>query len=251
MLRRVVLAILFWFVIGALATITISWSIAAWMPLRPTSTRWLTESRQYAFQEDLSIQVYRGTGWTRRAWRLLIPGMRTFSTFGRVVHRKPEIPPIEDAVSSPVTWPIWGRLESVRVAPRSIPLEGCEHATGWPFPALWYDFDASWKGFSPPIIEVRGGVQLNKPATGNTARVELVRAIPLRPVWAGFVLNTLLWGSGMYLLYMLTFRFRGFLRFRRNHCPRCNYDLSASPTTCPECGWNRDLRASSSMTPTP
>ena len=70
------------------------------------------------------------------------------------------------------------------------------------------------------------------------------RTFGLRPIFPGFVVNTLfyaaLWGA---ILFASRGAWRAFTRWRRSRrglCPRCAYDLAGSSAHgCPECGWNR------------
>ncbi len=64
------------------------------------------------------------------------------------------------------------------------------------------------------------------------------RIIPYRPIWRGFVVNTLLYATILWLLIHGPFgvrRFRGFLRMKRGLCPKCAYPMGES-TVCTECG---------------
>ncbi len=74
------------------------------------------------------------------------------------------------------------------------------------------------------------------------------RAVPLRPVWPGFILNTILYAGLVWLLLVGQHRIRRRARLDRGRCPGCKYDLRGAITneaiTCPECGCviaSRDL----------
>ena len=64
------------------------------------------------------------------------------------------------------------------------------------------------------------------------------RVLPLRPVWPGFIVNTLAYATVWLVLLMIPGAIRGRRRTRKGLCRHCGYDLSATPSTnpCPECG---------------
>ena len=61
-----------------------------------------------------------------------------------------------------------------------------------------------------------------------------VRALPLQPIWPGFIINTLLYAALLWLL-IYGLALRRFLRLRRRLCPRCAYRMGES-AVCTECG---------------
>ena len=63
------------------------------------------------------------------------------------------------------------------------------------------------------------------------------RALPLRPIWLGFTINTLFYAAVLWLLIPGPFALRRLIRRKRGFCPDCGYDLRhADHDTCPECG---------------
>ncbi len=64
-----------------------------------------------------------------------------------------------------------------------------------------------------------------------------VRALPLRPIWPGFAVNTAFYAALLWLLIPGPFALRRFLRLKRGQCFACGYDLGhAEHAACPECG---------------
>jgi len=102
---------------------------------------------------------------------------------------------------------------------------------GWPLPALtfqtWFDYVIEpprqgrhrFDGQPAPTIW-RCGVSI-----GNWAR------LPLRPVWPGFAINTLLYAALLWLPFVV----RRWVRVRRGLCPKCAYPMGES-AVCSECG---------------
>jgi len=76
------------------------------------------------------------------------------------------------------------------------------------------------------------------------------RSLPFRPIWPGFAINTVFYAA---ILFALCFGFvqgRRIIRLRRGRCPKCAYDLRGSESgKCPECGWRRNERSTTSEAP--
>ena len=88
--------------------------------------------------------------------------------------------------------------------------------------------------------------RLNSVSTGSEESEEYVGAwplprqrkspfLPLRPLWPGFALNTLIYAAILWLLIPGPFVLRRFLRVKRGLCPKCAYPMGESGVRT-ECG---------------
>ena len=68
------------------------------------------------------------------------------------------------------------------------------------------------------------------------------RALPLRPIWPGFAVNTLFYAVVLWLLIPGPFVLRRLIRIRRGLCPKCTYPMGES-AVCSECGCELPNRA--------
>ena len=130
--------------------------------------------------------------------------------------------------------PSWANLDDISADNLPDFPEGDERileAHGWPLLALWCDYGLR-RG---DIIAVRGGIAL----VGFEAplRYSEVRSLPLRPIWPGFVVNTIFYAAILWLLIPGSFVLRRFVRRRRGLCPACAYPMGDA-AVCTECGSN-------------
>ena len=108
------------------------------------------------------------------------------------------------------------------------------YAAGWPLRALQcrVEFDHVSDG-----ITLEG--RLDQPRAQNVQ----MPALPYRPIWFGFIGNTLLFAlaaTSVLAAFGSVTRFRRWRRVRRGGCSMCGYDLRGDSTSgCPECGWRR------------
>lgn len=107
------------------------------------------------------------------------------------------------------------------------------HQTGWPMPAL--ACSVHWKqqiANSDIIYTVRGGVQLPRDTQFNP------RALPMTPLWPGFLVNSALFAGLWLLLTVGTGAIRRAWRTQCGRCGGCGYPRSglADSAACPECG---------------
>jgi len=98
-------------------------------------------------------------------------------------------------------------------------------ADGWPRPAL--SADARWTSNRDRLSAVNGGYLID-PITMTTD----FRVLPLRPIWTGFVVDTLLYGSVLFVVPTIRF----WRRHWRRQCVRCGYKLQSEQDRCSECG---------------
>lgn len=84
--------------------------------------------------------------------------------------------------------------------------------------------------------EISGGFIL-QPLPPNTTDYWRDRALPYRPIWPGFVINTLLYAVLLWMLTIGPYQLRCHIRHNRGSCIKCGYDLHhADHKACPECG---------------
>ena len=114
-------------------------------------------------------------------------------------------------------------------------------ASGWPMLAMRFRERTASKsglGGNRNLISTTVTIQYGHPITD---RFGLHNILPLRPVWPGFVVNTLLFTMPAYLVLVIvgagTAMLRRSRRRRRGMCTACGYDLAGlNGGRCPECG---------------
>lgn len=135
--------------------------------------------------------------------------------------------------------PPWSRLNRLPSDPTDaydppVGWTGCiDVGCGWPTrSAAYFAVDSR----RPQVqYDVRDGIVIANP---NNARfAELPRVIPLRIIWSGATINTLIYSAALFVPLTVIPSTRQYLRRRAGHCVNCNYDLRATTTgACPECG---------------
>ena len=76
--------------------------------------------------------------------------------------------------------------------------------------------------------------------TGSSRDIKPAKLLPLRPMWPGFAINTVLYSLALLVSYSLWWLSRRFIRNLRGRCLKCGYDLRGKLTSgCSECGWRR------------
>lgn len=262
-----------YFIVGAAITIGVAWGLAAFLPQEAWSALGRTgpwtwagdsEGSDYRWEcNHLEFSEYCAFGSTRRSWDIPTghsPWLfyhwsdaikNSAVDWSRITFFDP---------STSLSWPGWGVAEQLRSAiyieaddtalRRLLDLErrweGCEHATGWPFRALWYGFahDDMFK------LSAVGGISLSAPIPGTTGvslggppvlvKPYAFRALPTNPIWTGIFADAAVWGAMCALLVHGRVAARRWLRSRRGCCPECAYDLRHELNAgCSECGWNR------------
>ena len=142
----------------------------------------------------------------------------------------------ERDLGRPPPLPAWCRMGPGDPSPASptLIMQAAE-ARGWPLPALSTVFVP---GSDPGSFLPRGrfeGVEIEPSRDPTNVYNPSARTLPLRPVWWGFLANTLLYGGAAWVLVHLPFAARRFGRARRGLCPACGYAVGES-AVCPECG---------------
>jgi hypothetical protein len=123
-----------------------------------------------------------------------------------------------------------------------------EDGCGWPFVALGcrYCLQPTADNESGFITEIEWGFPWSVTAatTANAPPNQFIMlrpgymydvALPLRPMWRGFAINTLFYAAILWLLFATPLELRRMRRIKRGLCPACAYPVGASDL-CTECG---------------
>ena len=119
-----------------------------------------------------------------------------------------------------VWWPALRGGKSVRV----------HCSAGWPLLAL-----TSWQAFdSSDLDSHHWGIPWLRGSDWRPRRIYPL-ALPLFPMWTGFILNTSFYAAVLALVLWVPLAVRRGLRQRSGLCPACAYPRGTSPV-CTECG---------------
>lgn len=116
-----------------------------------------------------------------------------------------------------------------------------DEGRGWPFISMSWEADFEWfhsTTLTSRSLPIRHGIPVRQ---RQWVFPEYSKAIPLKPFWPGFVLNSIFYALAIFggiLLVRHAPQFtRSAIRRRRGQCPKCAYDLrGAMHSQCPECG---------------
>lgn len=211
-MRRRLLAVLTSIVLGSLTTLAIAWACAAWVnPNRAP----MTFSTSQASNGDLqATSIQKCFGHTR-------------------VNRST----LTDLQRDPAT----GAIQSIGV--RGDSYGESESRTGWPMRAMRC-------GNTHEVTLGDGQAILQAHFSGTPGRTGLIglspwrgpgpttwRALPDRPMWPGFTIDTLVYAAAWWVIIFGWQRHRRARRIERGLCSACGYDLRGSDSqACSECG---------------
>lgn len=128
--------------------------------------------------------------------------------------------------------------------PCELPIFGKEDDWQW---ARYYE------AYGFPLLAMRGSYLLRDDGQGSeeyASRVDGVpisdflygptsqaRALPLVPVWPGFLINTVIFAALLFTIRLVYVTIKRRSRRKRGLCIQCAYNLSGGPhEQCPECG---------------
>ena len=148
----------------------------------------------------------------------------------------PFLPPA--FIDTPVAVPWWSQFRN----PPGPLIDGAtdylEEGRGWPLLSLSYGI--SYANSRPTGQPIRNPMVLsaiplrNWPLGTKSIRVP-TRALPTRPIWPGFAINTVFYAAILWGLFAAPFALRRRLRIKRGQCPACAYPVGSSDV-CTECG---------------
>ena len=111
------------------------------------------------------------------------------------------------------------------------------YRAGWPFRAMEGESrptttEYAWAVPLSSVVTLRAELPS---ATDKVLTSTAARIVPLRPVWLGFLGNTVLYAVVAMGMIGCAWLVRRFLRLRRGLCPKCAYPMGES-AGCTECG---------------
>jgi len=112
------------------------------------------------------------------------------------------------------------------------------HRTGWPA-ASFMGESYTTAGNGIPIASTWSGVIPVSSTYGAKTSVPGIftyeRPMPIRPIWVGLIINTLLFAVLAWMTRSASRILRGHIRVLRHRCPSCGYPVGVSEV-CTECG---------------
>ncbi|MFI4915293.1 MAG: ankyrin repeat domain-containing protein [Phycisphaerales bacterium JB060] len=268
-MRRIVIIVGLLLGLGLVSSIALAWASATMSrmgsPDNPMTNTWLNEPKlEFGQANHWRIAQWTDATQTRRwAW-----GWRSEWFEDPAVARMRRISTSDwDPSESSATLVLPPFSRGRQPAPEEAPSYGIlldalpsflEREAGWPMRCLRVRWIAGDDRLDTPGERLRGGVlasywvfpwgwgrgTLHPPMIGWSPEDE--HALPLTPMWAGLIVNTLTWAA-IWFIVLLVFplpiwlwrRRRWRKRERRGLCAHCAYELDVADdpiTRCPECG---------------
>jgi hypothetical protein len=232
--RAITACVLWYAVIGLMATLGIAWALAAILPHTNLTKAFdilpLTTS---VTGPAVHIVEFSRAGMARREWFWQPTPMRTW---GRLLSPALDKQEVSRAKRRRPHWVSWGQMSRVlrQQGPDGFG-RAIEDARGWPFLALWCTLERTPNARRGRAEAVSGGFALPQSwgkGAGGT------RALPHTPIWHGLALDIAFWGAASWAGVATLRATRTGVRRWRGRCFRCGYELRGTPLPCcPECGW--------------
>ena len=212
-------------ILGSIVNVVIAWSCALWAPVTSGVVLDKDQSDKLDINSHNLLRADTGFGYkefkpvmypTDSEWKSMEMRRITVANGGRFTFS------LDFTPSFPMQAKELPGIEEVRA--------------GWPAPSLMSQQRQVAPFGEHPIESFNNGIfqpewtyQFN-PIAG--------RRIPLRPMWPGFAINTILYAVILWSLTLGPFTARRVIRRKRGHCPKCGYYLRGEFTSgCSECGW--------------
>lgn len=109
---------------------------------------------------------------------------------------------------------------------------------GYPMNCLSYHYWIQNFGRTPSNdVEARFALLWKQPPPRQFPTDQRTIALPLRPLWPAFAINTIFYSVIIWMLFFAPFVLRRWRRIRLGLCTKCGYDLrGVKHEKCPECG---------------
>ena len=221
-MRRRLFTLAIFLLLGAVTTVAVAWWLSITITsVRPSSRSWRNVHGYYRWLEQ-------GDLW---AISLSTRGGTLYMISAQV---KTPIRPIgKDALLPDELIPRWSRFSGpFDDQEQSIQPLWHEYGHGWPVLAMSHRRETTLvAGKGVPTLFDSFQLPHWLASTGQ------ITVVPLRVIWRGFAVDSLLYGAIWFALLFAPAMIRRFLRRRRGACPLCGYDLRhADHAACPECG---------------
>jgi len=136
----------------------------------------------------------------------------------------------------PYYWAEYLRLDPDTISMYSQALYEDALACGWPFRAMMMiagpRFDPEDKFLRGILWDAPTWIR-GRPIAPPSQSLPIY--LPLKIIWPGFIANTLLYSIVPFLIFIMKFKLRGYLRLKRKQCNKCGYPTGQSQV-CTECG---------------
>jgi len=225
-----ILKVLVLILLGAMLNVAVAWGCAAWHgDLGPNSVSGAQPEMSRAISKDgshaigtIRVQLVRGTWY-------FVGEEDVESIYNFDPPPKPGVP----------AW-VQRRLDEQGTA--DIHRSWMFELRGWPCRTLWCQFGSAPSGYrglsdlnDANRAAVTGGIELQQ-RTRRLFGPQIYKvALPLRPIWPGFAINTLFYAAVLWVLFAGPFALRRMIRRRRGQCQRCAYPIGTNER-CTECG---------------
>ncbi len=221
-MKRIAIKLVVFLLLGAVVNVGVAWGCAIYIDL------WALEHERSSGYHDAGSHTWRVVRHERRgATRANCRCDRRRVDGHELRSRQRALP--------------WGVVLTDWIASPTTGMYACVDLRGWPERSLWCGFLVEGKG-PTRSLKTHGGLELEPFARRANAWpsgdvLGPARALPLRPAFPGFIINTAFYGAILWMLWSTPCAARRLIRKRRGRCLKCGYDLRhAEHEVCPECG---------------
>ncbi len=225
--------------LGVVTTVAVAWTCVI-AGAHQIALPWVTHGAGGIFDTQTNVDSSVQTEVGRcpghyRAWRgSLLPNMLYV--------------PMEPSEYETIV-PGWAHFAGTALTPEDAAWFGSEAVTprrqmemgaGWPMLALSGFSKSIWVTNEAGRQEIDNNIGLFKGPSWLRPHSWIVVYLPYRPIWLGFMADSLVWGIpwlAVYLFAWIGFTRRKRMRMKRGQCLACGYSLVGNTTgKCPECG---------------